>query len=92
MHLCPVSHAFNESSLRHLGSNMCWPPIGWSFVRSKSQIAMVAGRVCWVVVDEGSFIQCRQSVSKKTVVKIVWLLIRVVVHEEFYCTPIVQGI
>ena len=44
---------------------MCWPPIGWSYIRGKSQIAMVAGRVCRVVVDEGSFIQRRQSVSEK---------------------------
>ena len=34
---------------------MCWPPIGWSFVRGKIQIAMVVGRVCRVVVGEGSF-------------------------------------
>ena len=44
---------------------MCWPPIGWSFVGGKSQIAMVAGRICQVVVDEGSFIQHRQSVGEK---------------------------
>ena len=42
---------------------MCWPTIGWSFVRGKSQIAMVAGRACRVVVDEESFIQHRQSVK-----------------------------
>ena len=64
-----VSHAFNESSLQHLGKKKkCWPPIRWSFVRGKRQIAMVAGRVCRVVVDERSFIQPRQSVSEKTVV------------------------
>ena len=62
---------------------MCWPPIGWLFVRGKSQIAMVVGRVCWVVVGEGSFIQRRQSIGDKTVVKK-----RVVVHVEFYCTSI----
>ena len=32
----------------------------------------------------GSFIQRRQSVSEKTVVKSGWSLIRVVVREEFY--------
>ena len=53
----------------------------WSFIGGKSQIAMVAGRVArW------SFIQHRQSVSEKTVVKSGWSLIRVVVHEEFYCS------
>ena len=62
---------------------MCAPPIGWSFVRDKNQIAMVAGHVCRVVVDEGSFIQRRQSVSAKTVVKSGWSLIRVFVHEEY---------
>ena len=51
---------------------MCWPPMECSFVRGKSQIAMVAGRVCQVVVDEGSFIQYRQSISKKTAVKSGW--------------------
>ena len=68
--MCPINHAFNESSLRRLGFKMCWPPIGCSFVRGKSQIAM---GVCRVVVDEGSFIQRRQSVSEKqTVVKNGW--------------------
>ena len=36
---------------------MCCPFVEWLFVRGKSQIAMVAGRVCRVVVDEGSLIQ-----------------------------------
>ena len=40
--------------------NMCWPPIGWSFIRSKIQIAMVAGRVYRVVVDEWTFIPRRK--------------------------------
>ena len=48
---------------------MCWPPIGWSFVRGKIQIAMVVGRVCRVVVGEGMFIQRRHSVNEKMVVK-----------------------
>ena len=60
-----VSHAFNESSLRYLGLEMCWPPIGWSFVRGKIQIAMVVGRVCRVVAGEGTFIQLRHSVNEK---------------------------
>ena len=47
---------------------MCWPPIGWSFVMGKIKIAIVAGRVCRVVVDEGSFIQHQQSVSDKMVI------------------------
>ena len=55
---------------------MCWPPNGWSFVRGKIQIAVVVGHVCWVVVDEGKFIQRRQSVSGKAVVKSRWLLMR----------------
>ena len=42
----------------------------WSLVRGKIQIAMVVGRVCRVVVGEGTFIQRRHSVNKKkTVVK-----------------------
>ena len=64
-----VSHALNENSMRYLGLKMCWPPIGWSFVRGKIQIAMVVGRVCRVVVGEGSFIQRRHSINEKTVVK-----------------------
>ena len=44
---------------------MCWPPIRWSFVRGKIQIAMVVGRVCRVVVGEGTFIQHRHSVNEK---------------------------
>jgi len=47
-------------------------PIGWLFVRSKIQIAMVAGRVCQVVVDKGTFIQHRESISGKTVIKRGW--------------------
>ena len=43
---------------------MSWPPIGWSFVRGKIQIAMVVGRVCRVVVGEGTFIQRRHSVNE----------------------------
>ena len=46
-----------------------WQPIGWSFVRGKIQIAMVVGRVCRVVVGEGTFIQRGHSVNEKTVVK-----------------------
>ena len=49
---------------------MCWSPIGWSFVRGKSQIAMVIGHVCQVVVGEGLFIQH----SEKMVVKSLWYL------------------
>ena len=60
---------------------MCWPPIGWSFVTGKSQIAMVASRVCQMVVEEGSFKQRRLSVREKTVVKSRWLLIRVFVNQ-----------
>ena len=55
---------------------MCWPPIGWSFVRGKTQIAMVVGRVCRVVVGEGTFIQRRHSVNEKTVVKSGWSFVR----------------
>ena len=44
---------------------MCWPPIGWSFVRGKILIAMVVGRVCRVVVGEGTFIQSMKKRSKK---------------------------
>ena len=55
---------------------MCWPPIGWSYVRGKNEIAMVAGRVCRVVVDEGSFILRRQFVGEKMVVKSGWSFIR----------------
>ena len=40
---------------------MCWPPI----VRGKIQIAMVIGRVCRMVVGEGSFIQRRHSINEK---------------------------
>ena len=40
---------------------MCWPPIGWLFVRGKIQIAIVVGRVCRVVVGEGTFIQRRRE-------------------------------
>ena len=50
---------------------MCWPPIELSFVRCKSQTAMVTGRVCRVVVDEGSFIQrcqCKNGRKKRVVV------------------------
>ena len=57
---------------------MCWPPIGWSFVRGKIQIAMVVGRVCRVVVGEGTFIQRRHSVNEKNGRKK-----RVVVNEGF---------
>ena len=64
---------------------MCWPPIGWSFVRGKIQIAMVVGRVCRVVVGEGTFIQRRHSVNEKTVVKSGWSEMRVVVREGFHC-------
>ena len=39
-----------------------------------------------VALPGWSFIQHRQSVSEKTVVKSGWSLIRVVVHEEFYCS------
>ena len=46
---------------------------------------MVTGRVCWVVVGEGTFIQRRQSISGKTVVKGRWSFVRGVIHEEFYC-------
>ena len=45
---------------------MCWP---WMVIRHKIQIAMVAGRICQVVVDEGTIIQRRQSISWKTVIK-----------------------
>ena len=65
---------------------MCRPPIGWSFVRGKSQIAVVAGRV-WSLV-KGSFIQRRQSISEKTVIKSGWSLNRVVFHEEFHSTKL----
>ena len=52
---------------------MCWPPIEWSFVRGKSQIALVTGHVYQVVVDEEAFIQW--SNGKKNG----WSFIRVVV-------------
>ena len=48
-------------------------------VRGIIPIAMIIGRVCRVVVGEGTFIQRRpqwKNSRKK----------RVVVHEEFYCT------
>ena len=48
-----------------------------------SQIAMAAGHVCQVVVMRG---RLYSIVNEKTVVKSGWSLIRVVVHEEFYCT------
>ena len=41
---------------------MSWPPIVWSFVRGKIQIAMVASASR---VGEGSFIQRRHSVNEK---------------------------
>ena len=71
VHPCPVSPAFNESSLRDLGLKNVLPLIGWSFIRGKGHIAVVAGHVCQVVVDEGTFIQHTQSVKndcKKQVV------------------------
>ena len=58
---------------------MCWPPIGWSFVRGKIQIAMVVGRVCRVVVGEGTLklVQLEHialAVSKQTnTVIFLWL-------------------
>ena len=60
---------------------MCWPPIGWLFVRGKSQFAMVAGHVCWMAVGERTFIERRYSVSEKTVIKSQCSFIRVVVHQ-----------
>ena len=44
------------------------------------------GRVCRVVIDEGSFIQHRKSISGKTVIKRKHFLIRGVIHKGFYCS------
>ena len=49
------------------------------------QIATVTGHVSQVVVEEGSFIQHKQSITGKTVVKSGWVLIKGVIHEEFCC-------
>ena len=58
---------------------MCWPPIGWSFTRGKSQIVAFAG---WSLMRGRLY----SVVSEETVVKSRWSLIRVVVHVEFHGT------
>ena len=46
---------------------MCPPPIGWSFIRGKSQIAMVDGRVCRVVLMRGRlYSEDSPSVKKRS--------------------------
>ena len=58
---------------------MCCPPIEWSFVRGKSQIALVTGHVYPVVVDEETFIQWSNG-NKTGGRSSGWSFL-----EEFYC-------